>query len=377
MIERTGTHPSADILIVDDTPANLHILADMLKERGYATRPAPSGRLAIQAAELEPPDLILLDISMPDMDGYQVCRALKANPRLKEIPVIFISALSETLDKVKAFSAGGIDYVTKPFQIDEVYARVDAHLKIRRLQLELEWTIQGLEERVREQVKEISDSQIATIFALAKLAESRDDETGEHLERVRTFCKILAVRLYTQPGYREQISDRFIETIYQASPLHDIGKVSIPDRILLKPGKLTPEEFETMKQHPLLGAHTLEAVSHKYPNNPIINMGIDIARYHHERWDGSGYPHGLSGEAIPLSARIMAAADIYDALRSKRVYKAAFTHVDATEIILNSSGSHLDPEIANAFREEERGFERAYEELIDSEASPLARIDNE
>ena len=358
-----SNHEKANILIVDDTPANLRILSDMLKGQGYEPRPVPNGRLALRAVESTPPDLILLDISMPEMDGYEVCQALKENGDWQEIPVIFISALTETLDKVKAFSAGGVDYITKPFQIDEVIARIEAHLSIQKLHRDLKDTVNRLEERVQEQVKEISEAQFATIFALAKLSESRDDETGKHLERVRVFCKLLATWLRDHADVGVEISDAFITHIFQASPLHDIGKVGIPDHILLKPGRLTADEFEIMKQHTVIGAHTLEAVFRQYPQSQLIQMGSVIARSHHERWDGSGYPDGLSGRAIPLAARIMAVADVYDALRSRRVYKPAFSQATACEIIETSSGSHLDPEVVHAFGELAPEFGQLYDRM--------------
>jgi putative two-component system response regulator len=356
---------SANILIVDDIAANLGVLSKMVSQQGYTPRPVPNGKLALKAIEIEPPDLILLDISMPDMNGYEVCQAIKANERLKDIPIIFISSLTETFDKVMAFSVGGIDYITKPFQIDEVYARINTQLKVRHLQLELEKTILHLEERVQEQVKEISDSQNATIFALARLSESRDDETGKHLERVRSFCKLLTERLAKSSEYAQQIPGSFIENIYHASPLHDIGKVGIPDSILLKPGKLTAEEFEVMKRHTLIGAQTLRAVVDQYPQNPMILMGIEIARSHHERWDGGGYPNGLAGQNIPLAARIMSLADIYDALRSKRVYKPAYSHEETMQMILKSCGTQLDPQIVAAFQDLQGEFFSVYNQLVD------------
>ena len=209
--------------------------------------------------------------------------------------MIFLSALIETEDKVKAFSAGAADYVSKPFQFDEIRARVETHLGIRRLQLQIERHNRELEALVAEQVKEIADSQMATIFALAKLAESRDDETGRHLEHVQELCRLLAMRMREQGGH-DGLDDIFIANVVHAAPLHDIGKVAIPDRILLKPSSLTAEEFEIMKTHTTLGAQTLEAVRHEYSHNAFIDMGVQIARSHHERWDGSGYPDGLAGE---------------------------------------------------------------------------------
>ena len=235
------------ILIVDDTPANLTLLSKMLQGQGYRVVAFLRGRMALEAAAKTPPDLILLDINMPEMDGFEVCRRLKADASLKDIPVLFISALTETMDKVKAFSLGGVDYVSKPFQPEEVTARVETHLRLRRLQLELMKTNLHLEDRVKEQVREISDSQLATILAMSKLAECRDDDTGRHIERTQAFCVLLAGELRKNPRYAESIGEAFVENIGRAAPLHDIGKVGIADQILLKAGKLTPEEFEIMK----------------------------------------------------------------------------------------------------------------------------------
>ncbi len=355
----------ATILIVDDTHANLSVLSEMLTRRGYIPRPVPSGRHALQAIEIEPPDLILMDITMPEMNGYEVCQAIKDNDRWKEIPVIFISSLTETFDKVKAFAMGGIDYISKPFQIDEVYARIETHLKVCNLQKELEVTVHNLEKRVEDQVKEISDSQIATIFALAKLAESRDDDTGKHLDRVRTFCKLLAMNLKGCRDNNFHISKWFVDTVYLASPLHDIGKVGIPDSILLKPGRLTSVEFEIMKRHTVIAAQTLEEVRQQYPNNGLIHMGIEIARSHHEHWDGSGYPDGLAGEAIPFSARIMAVADMYDALRSKRCYKPAFDQETACQMIVANRGINLDPVVVDSFLNIRDEFSLLYDQMMD------------
>jgi len=347
---------TANIMVVDDTPANLNLLEKMLQDKGYHVLAFPGGKMALNAATKSPPDLILLDINMPEMDGFEVCERLKADAALKEIPVIFISALTETADKVKAFAMGGVDYVNKPFQFEEVNSRVQTHLRLRKLQFELEKHNLHLEELVKEKVREISDSQLATINALAKLAESRDDDTGQHVERTRIFCIILAEKLRETSRYTGSIDAAYLENIYHAAPLHDIGKVGIPDNILLKPGKLTPEEFEIIKTHTVIGANTLQIARSKYPRNALINMGIAIARFHHEKWDGSGYPDGLAGEAIPLAARIVAVADVYDALRSKRPYKDAFTHEKSYAIIREGSGSHFDPALVEAFTAVESEF---------------------
>jgi len=333
---------SPSILIVDDTTANLQLLARMLKDCGWKARPAPSGKLALQAAMSDPPDLILLDITMPEIDGYEVARRLKSNDRTRQIPIVFISALSETSEKIKAFTVGGVDYITKPFQFEEVKARIETHLRLYRLQRDLEG-------QVAMQVKEVLNSHMATIFALARLAETRDDDTGQHLERVQNYCRTLATALSQDPRYAQQVNSDFIERITFASPLHDIGKVAIPDTVLQKPGKLTPEEFAIMRTHTTIGATTLMEVQTRYPQNTFVNMGIDIARSHHEKWDGSGYPEGLSGEAIPLSARIMALVDVYDALQSRRVYKPAFPNAEVWQILLDGKGRHFDPELVDVF----------------------------
>ncbi|MGM0451563.1 MAG: HD domain-containing phosphohydrolase [Thermodesulfobacteriota bacterium] len=371
MNQVTQQEPTSTIMVVDDTPANLRMLDEMLRDLGYRVVAFPKGELAVKAAHRNPPDLILLDIRMPDMDGYAVCRHIKADDRLHDIPVIFISALRETMDMVKAFQVGGVDYVTKPFRFEEVHARVETHLKIRRMQKELERHNLNLQELVEEQVREISDAQMAMIFALAKLAESRDDDTGKHIERVQSYCRLLAEALIENTHYKPGLDHRFVKNIFYASPLHDIGKVGISDNILLKPGKLTTEEYEIMKTHTLIGARTLEAVREKYPQNDFINMGIEIARWHNEKWDGSGYPDGLSGEKIPLSARIMTVADVYDALRSKRCYKPAYSHEKATEILKNDAGSHFDPLLVEIYMSLEDRFEQIQQTMYGQRESEM------
>ena len=352
---------SSKIMVVDDTLANLELLTDMLKSQGYDVKPASKGSLAIQSAKNDPPDLILLDINMPEMNGFEVCKLLKADRQLHEIPVIFISALTDTREKLEAFSSGGVDYVTKPFHLEEIFARVATHLKLHHLQAEMERYNEKLEKVVAEQVKEISDSQMATIFAVAKLAESRDDDTGSHLERVQQICRAIALKLSLQTEFNEFVNRDYAENLYYTCPLHDIGKVAIPDRILLKPDKLTAEEFEIMKTHAALGAETLMEVLEKYPNNHFIKMGIAIARNHHERWDGKGYPDGLAKNNIPLSARIMSVVDVYDAVRSKRCYKEGLPHKETCDIIVKGAGTQFDPDIVAAFWEIEDEIARIYQ----------------
>jgi putative two-component system response regulator len=352
-----------NILVVDDMPENLRVLCTMLKQQGYRARPIPGGKLALQAVATEPPDLILLDITMPDMNGYEVCIRLKADEATRRIPVIFISALTELDDKIKAFAAGGLDYITKPFQFEEVQARVNTHLKLNRLQRELERYSSELERLVQEQVLEISQSQMSTIEVLAQLTESRDECTGGHIRRIQVMSRMLAEQLRSFPHHSKTVTDAFLECIFHASALHDIGKVAISDAILLKPGRLTPEEMAEMKKHTTYAAQTLRAAREKYPRNSFLNMGIAIARSHHERWDGGGYPDGLGGEDIPFSARIMAVVDVYDALRSKRPYKEGMPHDKAREIILKDSGAHFDPECVSAFDAASAAFEKAWHEM--------------
>lgn len=360
-------HPESEtIMIVDDTPENLHILSVMLRHKGYAVSAFPRGKMALAAAERKPPDLVLLDINMPEMNGYEVCEAFKSRTDLKTIPVIFISALSDTDEKVRAFNSGGIDYITKPFQMAEVYARVDTHLQLHRSQEVMRQFNDQLQARVAEQVEEINRSQLAMIFALAKLSHTRDDDTGLHLERVQHLCRLLAGALTTVPPFAETISADYIECIFHASPLHDLGKVGIVDAILLKPGSLTAEEFAIMKTHTTIGAATLESVNREYPSNEFVKMGIDIAKYHHEKWDGGGYPAGLVGDDIPLSARIMALVDVYEALRARRPYKKAFPHEKSKTIIIEGRGKHFDPRIVDCFAGIDDQFDAIYSRLTDA-----------
>jgi len=302
---------------------------------------------------------------MPDMDGFAVCKKFKESKVTCEIPIIFLSALSDTSDKVKAFSIGGVDYISKPFQAEEVLARVNTHLSLRSMQKELERHNHHLEDLVVEKMKELNDSQLATLVAISKLSEFRDLDTGMHIERTRNYCALLAKQLQQIPRDAGVITRSYIENIINAAPLHDIGKVGIPDSILLKPGKLTVDEFEIMKTHVSIGVKALTKVQEMYPKNAFINLGIDLAGAHHEKWNGSGYPKGLQSENIPLSGRIMAVADVYDALRSKRPYKEPLSHKQSLQIIIDDSGTHFDPTIVGALQAIEMQFAKISEELRD------------
>lgn len=345
------------VLVVDDAPENLRLLSAVLKRGGLVPRPVTSGRLAIEAAIFDPPDLVLLDVRMPEMSGIDVCRWFKQDERLQRIPVIFISGLQGTEDKVEAFRVGAVDYVSKPFQEKEVLARVKTHLHLRRLQVELVSHNLALEQQISKQVKAATASQLATIFALAKLAEARDDDTGQHIERVRILCKMLAEQMREMSLHRAQLTDAFIDNLYQTASLHDIGKVGTPDAVLLKPGKLTTDEFTEMRKHCVLGADTLAHVLKQHPDNQFLRMGVEVARSHHERWDGGGYPDGLKGAAIPLSARTLAVADFYDALTSRRCYRPGFSHAETSQMIHKGDGTHFDPDVVAAFTALEGRFE--------------------
>lgn len=360
---------TADILIIDDTPANLHVLSGALRDRGYQVRPVPDGRIALEAARRLPPDLILLDINMPGLDGFAVCRALKEDDRLRDIPVLFISAKTEVVDKVQAFAVGGVDFVTKPFQFEEVEARVATHLEIRRLRSRLEGLNASLQVRVLNQLRDLSDAHVATIVALAKLSECRDEDTGNHISRVQRYCRALARRMLERDEHNDEVDGNFVATIYHASALHDIGKVGVPDRVLLKDGPLDAEEWAVMRTHARTGADTLSAVLATYPTNAMLQMGRDIALCHHERFDGSGYPDGLVGNAIPLSARILSVADQYDALRNRRPYKPAFDEAKTYRILTEGDGRsdprHLDPVVLDAFVRGREEMDAIYAELKD------------
>jgi putative two-component system response regulator len=364
---------SGSVLIVDDMPDNLALIAGILNEYGLKVRLATSGKTALASAKASPPEMMLLDINMPEMDGYEVCARFKEDPLLSSIPIIFLTAQNESSDVVKAFAMGAADFVTKPFRREELVARVTAHMKIRILQEELKRHNEKLASMVDEKVAEIKESQMATIKVLASQAEYRDNETGQHIKRVQEFCRLLGKETVALPEFSRialkshQSADAWVNTLYFASVLHDIGKVGIKDEILLKPTSLTPDESEIMKRHTIIGAANMEEARRSYPNNAFINMGIEIARSHHERWDGGGYPDGMAGDDIPLSARIMNLADQYDALRSERPYKKAFDHPTVYRIITVGDGrtapDHFDARILDAFKRAAGEFERIYDSL--------------
>ena len=366
------------VLVVDDTPDNLTLITNLLKDR-YRTKIATNGEKALKVAVTgTPPDLVLLDIMMPVMDGYEACRRLKADRKTSGIPVIFLTAKAEEADETLGFEAGAVDYITKPISPPILLARVETHLQLKAVRDFLVDKAVFLEEEVLKRTREVQMIQDVTIVAMASLAETRDNETGNHIRRTQNYVRVLAKQMQTHPRFRDVLTDETIELLYKSAPLHDIGKVGIPDRILLKPGKLTPEEFEIMKTHTTLGRDAILAAEARLDvSNSFLSLAREIAYSHQEKWDGSGYPEGLSGDDIPVSARLMAVADVYDALISRRVYKAPLSHDDAVAVIVEGSGAHFDPDLVAGFVELESEFRAIAQQFSDSDAEirAKARVD--
>jgi len=340
------------ILIVDDDPT---IITTINKELTtcYRVRVANSGERALQMAATEPrPDLILLDVLMPGMNGYAVLSKLKENPDTLEIPVIFVTSMEAADDEEKGLDLGAVDYITKPINPAILMARVKTHLTLKQASDFLQDKNTYLEAEVGRRMQENETIQNVSIRTLAHLAETRDTDTGEHILRTQAYVGILAKHLQSHPRFRDTITDHYVQLVTRSAPLHDIGKVGIPDSILLKPGKLNADEWTVMKTHAVLGAQAIEHAEKDIDQKvEFLTLAKEIAHYHHEKWDGSGYPDGLVGDAIPVSARLMALADVFDALISARVYKSAMTFEQAQGIIIEGSGKHFDPDVGNAFVE--------------------------
>ena len=339
------------ILIVDDTPENITVLGEMLHAQ-YAIRVATSGPRALISATSTPlPDLILLDVMMPEMDGYAVLGHLRENPVTAEIPVIFVTALDATEDETHGLEMGAADYITKPLRPSIVLARVHCQLELKKARDRIRDQNNWLEKEIARRMEENQKIQDASMRALASLAETRDNETGNHIRRTQGYVEALC-RALNESGYPNLLSERQIQMITKAAPLHDIGKVGIPDNILLKPGKLDEAEWKIMRTHSQIGADAISRAIADEPDQSMfefLRIAMDIAHYHHEKWDGSGYPEGLQAEAIPLPARLMALADVYDALINRRCYKDGMSFEKATQIIVDGKGSHFDPLLVEAF----------------------------
>ena len=316
------------LLVFEDTAENIDVLRSILVDK-YKIKAAINGEKAIDLAMKQPPDLILLDVMMPGIDGYQVCKQLQKNPATCHIPIIFVTAKSSDDDEEYGLSLGAVDYITKPVRPAIVRSRISNHLALCDQRLHLE-------ELVQERTSQLNESRQEIIRRLGHAAEFKDNETGLHTIRMSHYSKFIA----------QAFSDdqEWIELIYQASPMHDVGKIGIPDAVLLKPGKLNDEEWDIMRKHPQYGADIIGEHS-----SPLLHTAYEIALHHHEKWDGNGYPNGLKGDAIPLSARVVAIADVFDALTSHRPYKKAWSTEDAVALIQDSAGSHFDPELVEAF----------------------------
>jgi putative two-component system response regulator len=330
------------VLIVDDSPVALLALQSALTGAGYEVSTAFNGREALKVLQREPCRLVISDWEMPEMDGLQLCREIRMDDQPGYIYFILLTSHDTPNETVEGLSAGADDFMSKPYNVAELLARV------------------GTAERVLS-----LETRDVAIFAMAKVAESRDRETGAHLERVRSYSRVLTQYLAGTDKFRGRITAEYIRLIYQTSPLHDIGKVAIPDAVLLKPGKLTTEEFEVMKTHTTVGAQTLDAAVQQFPGVRFLEMARDIALTHHEWFDGSGYPGGLAAEHIPLCGRIVALADVYDALISKRVYKPEFDHDRTKSIIFKEAGTHFDPDITAAFAATDAQFQAIHERFAE------------
>ena len=339
------------ILVVDDAPDSIEPIVACLHQADFRTRIATRGERALRLAAATPlPDLILLDVTMPDMDGYEVCRQLMNNPVTAGIPVIFLTIRNEELDEQLGFDAGAIDYITKPISPPLVLTRIRNHLNLKAASDFLRDRNSYLEQEVRRRTRELSLIQDATIVAMASLAETRDNETGNHIRRTQIYLRTLARHLQSHPRFSAELTDENIDLMYKSAPLHDIGKVAIPDRILLKPGELTPAEFEIMKTNTTLGREAISRAEALFGGiSSFLRFAKEIAYSHQEKWDGTGYPLGLSGERIPVAARLMAVADMYDSLITRRIYKTAHSHAQAIDILRAGRGTDFDPDIIDAF----------------------------
>lgn len=374
--------PKPTVLVVDDTPENLAVTGALLQPQ-YRVKVAGSGARALKVAAAPPaPDLILLDLVMPDMDGYEVLERLRRDPATREVPVIFLTAQNAEEEEWKGLELGAVDYITKPIRPAILLSRVRTHLELKQARDWLRDQNGFLEREVSRRMRENELVKDASLHALATLAEIRDPETGHHLQRTQAYVDTLARRIAGLPGLGRGLTEARILRITKASPLHDLGKVGIPDHILLKPGRLTPEEFEVMKTHTVLGAHAIEEAIRRVAAQPTGDAGAPsdlgplafledarlIAHCHHEKWDGSGYPRGLKGEDIPLPARLMALADVYDALSCRRVYKAPLPAEEVVSLIVEGRGGHFDPALVDAFLELVPAFRAIAERFSDPQA---------
>ncbi|MBP0604410.1 two-component system response regulator [Aeromonas sanarellii] len=368
MRDSYNTYQPATILVVDDTPDNLMLMAELLKDK-YRVKLANHGEKALRILAGDPlPDLILLDIMMPGLSGLQVAEQLQQDARTRHIPIIFLTSMAAVESELQGLALGAVDYITKPISPSRVLARVETQIKLKAAADFLRDQNDFLEQEVQRRTREVVAIQEVTIQAMASLAETRDNETGNHIRRTQHYVKLLAELLRDHPRFRHFLNDETIHLLFKSAPLHDIGKVGIPDHILLKPGRLTKEEFEIMMTHTTLGRDAIQRAEDQlgFPVD-FLRLAKEIAYSHQEKWDGSGYPQGLSGDDIPISARLMAVADVYDALISHRVYKPGMPHEEAVDIIRQGGGWHFDPDVCAAFLSATEQFKAIAERFSDSE----------
>ena len=377
MMDSLDFTQKATVLVVDDTPDNLSLMSGLLKDL-YKVKVANSGEKAIKIVLSDsPPDLILLDIMMPGLSGYDVCKILKDEPKTRDIPIIFLTAMTGTDDEKKGLELGAVDFITKPVNPPIVMARVATQLQVKAAADFLKDQNVYLETEVAKRTKELAAIQDVTILAMASLAETRDNDTGNHIRRTQFYLELLANYLKNHDRFRGFLSDHTITMLFKSAPLHDIGKVGIPDRILLKPGRFEPHEFEIMKTHCKLGRDAIQHAEDQLGLEvEFLKYAKEIAYGHQEKWDGSGYPEALAGDAIPISARLMAVADVYDALISRRVYKEGMPHERAVGIIAEGKGTHFDPDIVDAFMALQNEFQDVARRYADSDAELHAKAES-
>ena len=337
-------------MIVDDNITNLTAAKKAL-EKDYSIIPVVSGVKAIDFLQRVTPTLILLDIDMPGLDGFETIKIIKSNEKTKDIPIIFLTAKDDTGSELEGLTLGAVDYITKPFSIPLLLQRVRIHVELVRQQKELIHYNENLSEMVKEQTEVIYELQQAIIHTLTELIEHRDGVTGAHVSRTKKYFQVLIEALQKSGYYQDDFLELDINALSESAPLHDIGKIAIPDTILKKPGKLTKKEFEEIKKHTLIGAEAIKNAMHMTRSKDFLRSAETVVISHHEKWDGSGYPYGLAGNNIPIGGRVMAIVDVYDALVSERPYKRAYSHEEATEIILSESGKHFDPTMIETFIE--------------------------
>jgi len=347
------------VILVDDNLANLKIGNNILEEK-YTVATSPSAAKMFSLLESNNPAMILLDIDMPEMNGYEAIKILKAKPETKDIPVIFLTAKNESDDELEGLSLGAIDYIIKPFNPALLLKRIEVHLLVEGQRKELQYFNENLQKMVEEKTQSVLDLQSALLKTMAELVECRDDITGGHIERTQHGIKILLEEIEKSGLYREETKGWDVDLLLQSSQLHDVGKISINDNILKKPGELTDEEFNEMKKHASFGEEIIKKIETLSKESDFLNYAKIFASSHHEKWDGSGYPRGLKGSKIPLLGRIMAIADVYDALTSVRPYKKAFSHEEAVRIISEGSGIQFDPALTDLFLKNSHRFKSAF-----------------